>query len=63
MPKRIVEVDLDGDVVEAYEIDFNSVDNSPVTDQDFVGLAKQNMNEDGYSESDVAKAKFSVRDA
>lgn len=37
MPKR--NVSLDEAVVEAYEVDFNSI-NEPVTDQDFIGLAK-----------------------
>jgi hypothetical protein len=62
MPKKIVVVALDGEPVETYEIDFNSIDNSPVTDRDFIGLAKDNMKDDNYSASDIAKATFAVRD-
>jgi hypothetical protein len=41
---------------------FNSM-NTPATDQDFIQLAKQNMEEDDYSADAIATATFRVRES
>jgi hypothetical protein len=36
--------------------------NSPTTEQDFIGYAKEAMRDDKYSEADIKAAQFRVRD-
>lgn len=60
--KRTVDVYLDGDLLISYPINYGSV-GAPVTDDDFIELARQNLREDGYSAEAIATAEFVVRQA
>ena len=35
--------------------------NAAISEQDFIGLARDSMRENGYTAEDIAEAKFSVR--
>jgi hypothetical protein len=59
MPEKIVEVTHDGKIVARYPIVFNSL-NAPVSEQEFISLAKHNLKADGYSEKVISAATFRV---
>ncbi len=60
MTERIVDVFLKDKLVTSYTVLWNVL-NAPVSEQDFIELAKESMREDGYSAEDIVAAKFSVR--
>jgi hypothetical protein len=60
MPK-VVDVILRGQLKASYPVSFAML-NSPITEQDFIGYAKEAMRDDKYSEADIKAAQFRVRD-
>ena len=62
MLKRRVDVLLDDEVVESYEIILDDM-NVITSDHDFIKLAQGRLKEDGYRAVDIASAIFRLRDA
>jgi hypothetical protein len=60
MAEKVVDVFLRDRLVVSYPVVLNML-NAAISDQDFIGLAKESMREDGYTAEDIAEAKFSVR--
>lgn len=61
MTLKVVEVVVENEVLISYDVVFDSI-NGPVTDGDFVALAKENLEQDGYSIEVISTATFNVRD-
>ena len=60
MAEKVVDVFLKDSLVASYPVAWDML-NAPISDQDFIGLAKDAMREDGYTAEDIAEAKFSIR--
>jgi|HubBroStandDraft_3_1064219.scaffolds.fasta_scaffold82530_4 hypothetical protein len=60
MAEKVVDVFLRDKLVASYPVAWDML-NSPISDQDFIGLARDSMREDGYTAEDIVEAKFSVR--
>lgn len=61
MVEKIVDVFEGGKLLESYTVIWN-VRSPPTSIQDFVGLAKDCMRDNGYTAARVAAAVFRVRD-
>ena len=62
MLKRRVDVLLDDEVVESYEIILDDM-NVITSDHDLIKLAQGRLKKDGYRAVDIASAIFRLRDA
>jgi hypothetical protein len=60
MAEKVVDVVLRDRLVASYPVVLDRL-NAALSEQDFVGLARDSMRENGYTAEDVAEAKFSVR--
>ena len=60
MVEKIVDVFEGGKLLERYTVVWNML-SPPTSIQDFVGLAKDCMRDDGYTAPRVAAAEFRVR--
>jgi hypothetical protein len=60
MAEKVVDVVLRDRLVASYPIVLDRL-NAALSEQDFIGLARDSMRENGYTAEDVAEAKFSVR--
>jgi hypothetical protein len=58
--KKIVDVFLKDRLVGSYPVTRKML-NAPISDRDYIELAKSCMRENGYSAEDTADAKFSIR--
>jgi hypothetical protein len=60
MAEKVVDVVLRDRLVASYPVVLNRL-NAAISEQDFIGLARDSMRENGYTAEDIAEAKFSVR--
>ena len=60
MAEKVVDVVLRDRLVASYPVVLDRL-NAALSEQDFIGLARDSMRENGYTAEDVAEAKFSVR--
>jgi hypothetical protein len=60
MAEKVVDVVLRDKLVASYPVVLDRL-NAAISEQDFIGLARHSMREDGYAAEDIAEAKFSVR--
>ena len=60
MAARIVDVFLRDELVVSYELTWDIV-NSPLFEQDFIDRARARMQVDGYTDQQIAEARFSIR--
>ena len=60
MAEKVVDVVLRDRLVASYPVVLDRL-NAALSEQDFVGLARDSMRENGYTAEDIAEAKFSVR--
>jgi hypothetical protein len=58
--EKVVDVFLRDKFVASYPVVLDFL-NVAISDQDFIGLARDSMREDGYTAEDIAEAKFIVR--
>jgi hypothetical protein len=61
MARKIVDVFLQDVLVESYELAWDIV-HAPLFDQDFIDRARARMKADGYTDRQIAAARFVVRD-
>jgi hypothetical protein len=60
MAEKVVDVVLRDRLVASYPVVLDRL-NAALSEQDFIGLARDFMRENGYTAEDIAEAKFSVR--
>jgi hypothetical protein len=60
MAEKVVDVVLRDRLVASYPVVLDRL-NAALSEQDFIGLARDSMRENGYTAEDIAEAKFSVR--
>jgi hypothetical protein len=60
MAEKVVDVFLRDKLVASYPVVLDML-NATISEQDFIELARDSMQEDGYTAEDIAEAKFSVR--
>ena len=61
MAAKIVDVFVKDVFVHSYELDWD-ITHAPEFEQDFIDRARQQMKADGYTEGQIADARFVVRD-
>ena len=60
MAEKVVDVVLRDRLVASYPVVLNRL-NAAISEQDFIGLARDSLRKDGYTAEDIAEATFSVR--
>ena len=60
MAEKVVDVVLRDRLVASYPVVLDRL-NAALSEQDYIGLARDSMRENGYTAEDIAEAKFSVR--
>ena len=60
MAEKVVDVVLRDRLVASYPVVLDRL-NAALSEQDFIGRARDFMRENGYTAEDIAEAKFSVR--
>ena len=60
MAEKVVDVFLKDKLVASYSLVLDML-NAAISEQDFIELARDCMQENGYPAEDIADAKFSVR--
>jgi hypothetical protein len=57
MAEKVADVFLRDKLVASYPVVLDML-NAAISEQDFIGLARNSMREDGYNAEDIAEAKF-----
>jgi hypothetical protein len=60
MAEKVVDVFLKDKLVASYRVVLDML-NAAISEQDFIELARDCMQENGYPAEDIGEAKFSVR--
>jgi hypothetical protein len=60
MAEKVVDVVLRDRLVASYPVVLDRL-NAALSEQDFIGLARDSLRKDGYTAEDIAEATFSVR--
>ena len=58
---RTVDVFLNDELIRSYEFDWD-IRHAPIFDQDFVDRARDRMHADNYTDEQIARARFNVRE-
>ena len=61
MAVKLVDVFLQDERIETYALEWGLL-NTPLFEQDFIDRARARLRADGYSDADIALARFVVRD-
>jgi len=59
MAEKVVDVVLRDRLVASYPVVLDRL-NAALSEQDFIGLARDSLRKDGYTAEDIAEATFSV---